>query len=239
MEAKELIKIKRNFETKLKKKQENYIFLKKADENIIKELTKKQKQFWDFFAQRNFAPLRVYDIANDFSYSILKALKNKDLIEIILQDAKEIDIFENKEQTIKIKKELTIEQKEVIAKVNPFIEKEKSQIFLLHGITGSGKTEVYIELIKKVLDKGKAAILLLPEISIVSTIVNRFFTGFDTEKYPISILHSKLTERQKYLQWQKIKNGKSKIIIGTRSAIFAPISNLGIIIIDEEQRFFL
>ena len=237
LELKGLMKIKRNYDSKLKKKQENYIFPKNIDEKVKNNLTKKQRQFWDFFTERKFVPIRVYDIVNEFSYSILKALKNKDLIEIVLQEAKEVDIFENKEKVPQNKKELTAEQKEVISKVVDFIEKGKPKIFLLQGITGSGKTEVYLELIKKTLNKGKAAILLLPEISIVSTIVNRFFASFDTGKYPISIIHSKLSERQKYLQWQKIKTGKSKIIIGTRSAIFAPITNLGILIIDEEHDF--
>ncbi len=95
-----------------------------------------------------------------------------------------------------------------------------------------GKTEVYLQLIKRVLEKGKTAIMLVPEISLTPQMVNRFFARFGD---CISVLHSKLMLGERYDQWQKVKEGKSKILIGARSAIFAPMENLGIVIIDEEH----
>lgn len=105
--------------------------------------------------------------------------------------------------------------------------------FLLYGITGSGKTEVYLQLIKQVLNRGKSSIVLVPEISLTPQTVNRFVARFGEEN--IAILHSKLSQGERYDEWQKIRDGKAKIIIGARSAIFAPCKDLGLIIIDEEH----
>lgn len=99
-------------------------------------------------------------------------------------------------------------------------------------LQGLGKTEVYLQLIKRVLDKGKTAIMLVPEISLTPQMVNRFFARFGD---CISVLHSKLMLGERFDQWQKINEGKSKILIGARSAIFAPMKDLGIVIIDEEH----
>lgn len=95
-----------------------------------------------------------------------------------------------------------------------------------------GKTEIYLQLIEKVLKKGKKAIILVPEISLTPQMVNRFLARFGS---CISVLHSKLSVGERYDQWMKIKNNECKIVIGARSAIFAPVNNLGIIIIDEEH----
>ena len=103
----------------------------------------------------------------------------------------------------------------------------------MHGITGSGKTEIYLQLIKRELEKGKTAIVLVPEISLTPQTIERFTSRFGKEK--IAVLHSKLSNGERFDQWNKIKEGKAQIVIGARSAIFAPIKNLGIIIIDEEH----
>lgn len=103
---------------------------------------------------------------------------------------------------------------------------------LLHGVTGSGKTEIYIKLIQEVLKRGKNAILLVPEIALTPQTVRRFYQYFDDD---IAIIHSSLTGSQRYDEYKRIKSGKARIIVGTRSAILAPINNLGIIIIDEEH----
>ena len=105
--------------------------------------------------------------------------------------------------------------------------------YLLYGITGSGKTEIYLQLIKRELEKGKTAIVLVPEISLTPQTIDRFTSRFGKEK--IAVLHSKLSNGERFDQWNKIKEGKAQIVIGARSAIFAPIENLGIIIIDEEH----
>lgn len=104
--------------------------------------------------------------------------------------------------------------------------------YLLWGVTGSGKTEVYMELIDRVLKQGKNAIMLVPEISLTPQIVDRFVTRFGSD---IAILHSGLSEYEKYDEYRKIINGNVRIVVGARSAIFAPLKNIGIIIMDEEH----
>lgn len=108
----------------------------------------------------------------------------------------------------------------------------KSSPFLLEGVTGSGKTEVYLQVIEEVLKRGKTAIMLVPEISLTPQVTNRFIARFGDQ---VAILHSGLSEGEKYDQWRKIEQGKAKVVVGARSAIFAPLKNLGAIIIDEEH----
>ena len=108
----------------------------------------------------------------------------------------------------------------------------KSDTFLLYGVTGSGKTEVYMDVIEKVLNSGKTAIMLVPEIGLTPQIVGKFISRFGNV---ISVLHSKLSDSERYDEYRKITNGESKIVIGTRSAIFVPFNNIGVIIIDEEH----
>lgn len=109
---------------------------------------------------------------------------------------------------------------------------DKNNTFLLYGVTGSGKTEVYMNVIEEVLKKGKEAIMLVPEISLTPQIVGKFISRFGNI---ISVLHSKLSDSERYDEYRKITSGESKIVIGTRSAIFVPFKNIGVIIIDEEH----
>lgn len=108
----------------------------------------------------------------------------------------------------------------------------KSDTFLLYGVTGSGKTEVYMDVIEKAINNGKSAIMLVPEIGLTPQIVGKFISRFGDV---ISVLHSKLSDSERYDEYRKITNGESKIVIGTRSAIFVPFNNVGVIIIDEEH----
>ena len=107
-----------------------------------------------------------------------------------------------------------------------------SRTFLLYGVTGSGKTEVYMNIIEKAINKGMSAIMLVPEISLTPQIVERFTLRFGDN---IAILHSGLSDAEKYDEYRKITMGKVKIVVGARSAIFAPLTNIGVIIIDEEH----
>lgn len=108
----------------------------------------------------------------------------------------------------------------------------KNDTFLLYGVTGSGKTEVYMDVIEKAINNGKSAIMLVPEIGLTPQIVGKFISRFGDV---ISVLHSKLSDSERYDEYRKITNGESKIVIGTRSAIFVPFNNVGVIIIDEEH----
>ena len=108
----------------------------------------------------------------------------------------------------------------------------QENVFLLHGVTGSGKTEVYMHLVSEVIKKGKCAIVLVPEISLTTQIVKRFYSRFGSD---VAIFHSNLSDGEKFDEYKKIENGNVHIVVGTRSAIFTPINNIGLIIIDEEH----
>ncbi len=144
---------------------------------------------------------------------------------------KDIETIKNKEITQKL--QLTKEQQNAYEKVEASLQENQYQTFLLYGVTGSGKTEVYLQLIQEALEKGKTAILLVPEISLTPQMLDRFIARFGKEE--LAVLHSKLSIGERHDEWERIKEGKARIVIGARSAIFAPLENLGIIIIDEEH----
>lgn len=167
-------------------------------------------------------------------------VKRKDIVEIspsslktlvknnvLIEEKKEHYRLEYDNKSDNIKK-LTLDQKKVVDSV----KLNESQTYLLHGVTGSGKTEVYIKLIEKVLLQNKTAIVLVPEISLTPQMVNRFSEVFGNK---IAALHSALSEGEKYDEWRRINRGEVSIVIGARSAVFAPLNNIGIIIIDEEH----
>ena len=108
----------------------------------------------------------------------------------------------------------------------------QAQVMLLHGATNSGKTEVYLQMIAKVLSRGKSAIVLVPEISLTPQTVRRFRSRFGER---LSVLHSRLTDAERYEEWHKVNSGEVSIVVGARSALFAPFTNLGLIIVDEEH----
>ncbi len=144
---------------------------------------------------------------------------------------KDIETIKNKEITQKL--QLTKEQQNAYEKVEASLQENQYQTFLLYGVTGSGKTEVYLQLIQEALEKGKTAILLVPEISLTPQMLDRFIARFGKEE--LAVLHSKLSIGERHDEWERIKEGKARIVIGARSAIFAPLEKLGIIIIDEEH----
>ena len=127
--------------------------------------------------------------------------------------------------------ELNPEQKEACEAVVGAIGKEHPP-FLLQGITGSGKTEVYLQIIQGALDMGETAIVLVPEISLTPQMTERFIARFGDK---VAILHSGLSNGEKYDEWRKVERGEAQVVVGARSAIFAPLKNLGVIIIDEEH----
>lgn len=161
------------------------------------------------------------------SVSSLKTLlKNKVVEEYLVETYR----MNHVEELAKTQYELTDEQSQVIKTVNS--NKNSFHPFLLHGVTGSGKTEVYMRLIDAVLNDDKEAIVLVPEISLTPQLVDVFHRRFGNK---IAILHSRLSDGEKYDEWRKIERKEVSIVIGARSAIFAPFTNLGIIIVDEEH----
>ena len=158
--------------------------------------------------------------------SSLKILIEKNIILEIKEQKYRINIENNviNDQT------LTQEQNEAYQKIIKYLDNEKT--FLLHGVTGSGKTEIYIHLIREVIKRKERALLLLPEITLTTQIVKRLYERFGSN---VAIFHSALSQGEKYDEYKKILNNKIDVVVGTRSSIFTPINNLGIIIIDEEH----
>lgn len=131
------------------------------------------------------------------------------------------------------KHDLSLSQKNIFNKIMNSIEKQSERNkFLLHGVTGSGKTEIYLQLVEEMLKSGKDSIILVPEISLTPQTIDRFVGRFGDL---VAVLHSRLSYGERFDEWRKIREGKVKIVVGARSAVFAPFKNLGIIIIDEEH----
>lgn len=211
------LKAKNNFV--VPKKYVSYIILKKDIEgnnktqNEIIKLVKKETKV-------------LKNTLTNISSSSLNTLLKNGILEEIKEESYRL-ISENKKEENKV--ELTKEQKEAIDKIN---NTNKFKTFLLHGVTGSGKTEVYLNTIEEILKKGKEALVLVPEISLTPQLVSTFQKRFGSK---VAILHSSLSNGEKYDEWRKIEKKEVSIVIGARSAIFAPLTKLGIIIIDEEH----
>jgi len=165
-------------------------------------------------------------LKSEYSSNIVNKLLDLNLIKL----RKEIKYRINKDEVNNHKLTLTEEQQRVSKVVESSFS--KAETFLLYGITGSGKTEVYMDLIAEVIKTNKNAIMLVPEISLTTQIIDRFYQRFGSM---VAIFHSALSEGEKYDEYHKILNGDVRIVVGTRSAIFVPFNNIGIIIIDEEQ----
>lgn len=165
------------------------------------------------------------EVLNKISVSSVNTLLKKN----ILLEEKEENYRYNLINEEKIKFNLNEEQQKVYKEIFNFIN--TNEMFLLYGVTGSGKTNVYMKVIEDVIKNNKTAILLVPEISLTPQIIKRFTSYFSN----IAVLHSGLSDGEKYDEWRKINEGKVNIVIGARSAIFAPLKNIGVIIIDEEH----
>ena len=225
-------------ENKVQDKTINVIYLKKEIEEIEFEIetkklkSEKQIRILKFVKDNEGCTIPEIEMFTDTSRAIVNTLIKNEYLEIV-EKVIERNPLENKkiEQTKNL--ELTEEQRQAFDKVKESIDNKENKEFLLYGVTGSGKTEIYLQLIKKVIEEEKTAIVLVPEISLTPQMLDRFISRFGKEE--IAVLHSKLSIGERHDEWKKIKEGKIKIVIGARSAIFAPLENLGIIIIDEEH----
>ena len=222
---------------RIKEKTGNFVYLKRdideinmlIDEEKIK--SEKHIRVLKFLQQNDGIYISDLELLTDVSKGILKTLEKNGHIEIIEKQI-ERNPFINKNIIPDKPKKLNSEQKKCFNGISSNIENNEFSKNLIYGITGSGKTEIYLQLIQKVLEKGKDAIVLVPEISLTPQMVDRFLARFGNN---IAVLHSKLSVGERYDEWQKIAKGEAKIVIGARSAIFAPVKKLGIIIIDEEH----
>ena len=223
---------------RIQDKKINVVYLKKDFEEINFEIetkklkSEKQIKILNFVKDNEGCTIPDIEMFTDCSRAIVNTLIKNGYLEIVEQKVERNPLeTKNIENTSNLK--LTQEQQEAFDKVSASIDYNEYEEFLLYGVTGSGKTEVYLQLIDKVIKKEKSAIVLVPEISLTPQMLDRFISRFGKEQ--IAVLHSKLSIGERHDEWERIKENKAKIVIGARSAIFAPVKDLGIIIIDEEH----
>ncbi|MET1177965.1 primosomal protein N' [Peribacillus simplex] len=193
---------------------------------------KKQQELLQYFIEHQEPiPLKeLLELLNTSSGTVKSLVSKGALAEMdqeIYRDPYENRVFEKSTPFT-----LTAEQTAALKPINEKIRHDEHDVFLLYGVTGSGKTEVYLQAIASVIEKGKEAIMLVPEISLTPQTVKRFKERFGEQ---VAVMHSGLSVGEKYDEWRKIHRKEVKVVVGARSAVFAPFENLGLVIIDEEH----
>ena len=210
--------------TNINIKKQSYLSLKMSYEEALKiAQNEKQKEIILTFKEQEEILKKEISL---ISSSAMNTLLKKDVLQETYKEKYRYEIKNSKAS----EKKLNEEQQRVYEKIKQAFHTNKT--YLLHGVTGSGKTEVYIKLIKDVLKEGKTALVLVPEISLTPQLIERFTGVFQTN---IAVLHSGLSDAEKYDEWRKILKEEVSIVIGARSASFAPLKNIGIFILDEEH----
>lgn len=194
---------------------------------------KKQLTVMTYLKENDIRIIPAADLlaVTNVSDATLKTLISKG---ILVEEYKEVYRDPYQDRLFEKTKALPLnnEQQQAIAPILSAVENDEHHVFLMYGVTGSGKTEVYLQSIEAVLNNGKEAIVLVPEISLTPQMVNRFKGRFGSK---VAVLHSGLSTGEKYDEWRKIQRKEVQLVVGARSAIFAPFENLGMIIIDEEH----
>lgn len=190
---------------------------------------KRQKEIVELLKSEGPLPIEILR-KQGFSSATIRACKELPCVNVTEEYKDTVTKYKtiDEEKTIP----LTLKQKECVDKIEQSMQELKNEEFLLHGVTGSGKTQVYIKLAQKCLQMGKSAIILVPEIGLTYQIVKRFVNIFGDE---VVVFHSQLTVEERYNNWERLRRGDSHIIIGARSAIFAPLESIGLIVLDEEH----
>lgn len=196
------------------------------------EKSKKQYELYAFLLDEQHRIVLLKDIeAMGYSKSSVDTLIRKGFVEkydaVVERDPFETRVFEQD-----VKQHLTSDQQRAFESISEKIHAHEQCTYLLHGVTGSGKTEVYLQTIEEVLNLNRQAMMLVPEIALTPQMVLRFKRRFGDE---VAVLHSGLSKGERYDEWQKIRDGKARVSVGARSSVFAPFKNLGMIIIDEEH----
>lgn len=162
--------------------------------------------------------------------TISKAEKEHWLIKLPIEQYRRPQQASGRQKTTALR--LNVDQQEALDQVTASLEKQEAKTYLLQGVTGSGKTEVYLQAIAKTLQMGKTALMLVPEISLTPQMVARVCGRFGDQ---VAILHSSLSQGERYDEWRRINRGEAQVVVGARSAVFAPLKNLGLIVMDEEH----
>lgn len=199
---------------------------------VLEKLPSKQKQVWEVLSSSE-KPLALEEIVEKVGCSAgpIQSLRKKGMIHSfrkIDESERENDQPSERELPDYL---LNSDQKKVLKKIVSIVETQQHKTILLRGVTGSGKTEVYIRAIQEVVAYGKQAIVLVPEISLTPQTIRRFRSRLDS----VAVLHSHLSDSERHAEWRKIASGSVQVVVGARSAVFAPTKNLGMIVIDEEH----
>ena len=196
---------------------------------VIPQRANKKQALRDVL-QAQTAMYRLADLKEHFSREVIHYFVEQEAVQIIEKEVSRSEAyFENVATDSALV--LNEEQGAAVQAITQQIE-HGGKPFLLEGVTGSGKTEVYLQVIQEALSRGKTAIMLVPEISLTPQVTNRFISRFGKK---VAILHSGLSNGEKYDEWRKVERGEAQVVVGARSAIFAPLKNIGAIIIDEEH----
>ena len=196
------------------------------DKYKIRSNAHKQRAIIEYLTNKKVVERHKLIKDTSSSLSSLKSLEDKKIVEII--EKKNIEILKTRDKIRESSINLNIEQKKALET----IKQETNQYNLIHGVTGSGKTEIYMKIIKELIKVNKKTIMLFPEISLTNHMISRFVNRFGNR---IAVIHSRMNSKKKYEEWDKINKGYKDIIIGARSALFTPVRDLGAIIIDEEH----
>lgn len=231
-----IIEIKRQMEQSINKKYREIYLLSNYDRamDFINNGSKKIKKQLEVVTGiiQNKDELPIGDLCKKYSCtsSVIKALEEKDILK-----RKAIELYRNpSNKEYKYDKvSLNIEQKNAIDDIYTY-HKNGKMVTLIHGVTGCGKTEIYLNLVERAIKEGEGAIIMVPEIALTPQTLERFKGRFGDV---VAIIHSKLSEGERYDEWRRIKSGEVKVVVGARSAVFSPVKNLKLIIMDEEHEY--
>ncbi|MCZ1267226.1 primosomal protein N' [Paenibacillus tundrae] len=202
--------------------------------NSFPAKAQRQKEVLTFLLEmKELLPMAMKELLSTLQVSAatVKGLEEKGLVA-----TEDVEVFRDPYQGRKFRAteplNLTDEQQHVYNNINGRLQEGRHGVFLLHGVTGSGKTEVYLQTIQRCIEQDRQAIVLVPEIALTPQMVERFKGRFGDQ---VAVMHSRLSGGERYDEWRKIREGQVKVAIGARSAVFAPFSRLGLIIMDEEH----
>lgn len=204
-------------------------FYSKSTDEEIKLKGKKQRQVFDTIRdQKEMSLTALKEIFGADVTSALRVLEKKGIV------SKRISKRSQDLEKLPTSKALTLtsHQDKIVREIESAIVDRRQLSILLHGVTGSGKTEVYLQAAQKCLDAGRSVLALVPEISLTPQFLSRFQNRFGSQ---IALLHSQRSETERVLEWKRILEGKARIVVGTRSSVFSPLQNIGLVILDEEH----
>ena len=210
------------------------IYRASCDSGSVSEIKRKKPAkgtILEFISSRDSAPhSELKEIFGNFTVHV-KWLVDNALVSVELKEIGRdpYGAFDAEEER---PEKLTQDQRMAMEKILPYVTGDEYRCFLLHGVTGSGKTEVYLRVVSEVIAKGKQAIVLVPEIALTPLLVKRFRSRFADA---VSVIHSALSEGERFDVWRRARSGELSVVIGARSAVFAPLENLGLVVVDEEH----